>query len=68
MNLRQYISIKKMTASAFADLVGANKGLVSKWINNTVRPTERYYIKINTITKGKVMPNDFYNFKGIDDE
>lgn len=49
-----------MSMEAFADAIGASKGMVSKWERWKSRPNERYMQLIHQFTNGAITPNDFY--------
>ena len=63
MTLHDYLKTKEITGVAFARLVNTSTSNVSKWMRGTIKPTERHYKEIYAATKGKVQPNDFYDFK-----
>lgn len=65
MTLNEYIKLHEMTGLAFANLVGAQKGLVSKWRRGNVRPSRHYYQKIYEVTGGRVTPNDFFDLESV---
>lgn len=65
MTLKEYIKEKKLTGLAFANLVGAEASLVSKWKRGVVNPTQHYYKKIYEVTDGQVTPNDFFELETV---
>ena len=61
--LTHYRNLNTLSMEAFADAVGASKGMVSKWERWLSRPNERYMQRIFEVTLGAVTPNDFYRIK-----
>lgn len=54
-----------MSMEAFADAIGASKGMVSKWERWKSRPNERYMQLIHQFTNGAITPNDFYRIDSL---
>ncbi len=48
---------------AFAEAIGASKGMVSKWERWKSRPNERYMQLIHQFTNGAITPNNFYRIE-----
>ncbi len=48
---------------AFAEAIGASKGMVSKWERWKSRPNERYMQLIHQFTTGAITPNNFYRIE-----
>lgn len=59
MKLGEYLAAKGLTQQQFGDQIGADRSLVSRWINGLVLPTAPYIEKIESATKRKVGFADF---------
>ena len=59
MKLGNWLAQKGMKQRKFADLVGANPGLVSRWITGQIRPSPPYLRAIEQITRKMVSFADF---------
>lgn len=56
--LTAYRASQGLTMEAFAALIGATKGAVSKWEQRLAEPRATYRQKIFEVTDGKVIPAD----------
>ena len=63
--LTNYRNLNVLSMEAFADSVGASKGMVSKWERWLARPNERYMQLIFEVTGGTITPNDFYRIQPL---
>jgi len=61
MKLIDWLQKKKISMSAFAEMVGVNVGTVSRLCAGETVPTKETAGAIKTATKGKVTANDFYH-------
>lgn len=60
MKLKEWRLSKGKTQKELAEILGANQGMVQKWENNIVKPTNEFMLKIVNLTDKEVQPNDFY--------
>lgn len=60
MKLKEWRLSKGKTQKELAESLGANQGMVQKWENNIVVPTNEFMLKIVNLTDKEVQPNDFY--------
>lgn len=60
MKLKEWRLKKGKTQKELAEILGANQGMVQKWENNIVKPTNEFMLKIVNLTNKEVQPNDFY--------
>lgn len=58
MKLKDWLDERHMAQTAFADLVGVDKGTVSRWLNGTM-PQREHRTKIREVTGGQVTSDDF---------
>lgn len=59
MQLRDWLSNKRMKPEEFASAIGASKGAVLKWMYGERFPRRNQLEQIREVTKGKVTANDF---------
>ena len=60
MKLATWIKIKDVNIKKFAKKIGKNRGVVHKYIYESVIPKRDVMVKIYCITQGAVSANDFY--------
>lgn len=63
MQLQQFLTEERLSQSGFGAMLapGASQGLVSQWISGKTRITLSYAMQIQSISKGKVTPQDCYD-------
>ncbi len=59
MKLGAWLTAKEMLPSAFADGIGVDKSLVSRWLDGSVIPRRDNMRRIREFTNGEVTANDF---------
>lgn len=59
MKLADYLKQEKMTASAFAALIGVSTSTTTRWLTSGRTPDLSTMIKIEAVTKGAVRMEDF---------
>ncbi len=59
MKLGAWLKANDMLPSDFADAIGVDKSLVSRWLDGSVTPRRKNKALIRVFTKGKVTANDF---------
>ena len=60
MGLRDYLTVAKMTQSAFALKAGLSQGSVSRYCNGRI-PKHSVMSVVVSATRGEVQPADFYS-------
>jgi len=60
MQLGQYLIAEKIKPQAFADAIGKSRRCVEHLIAKRNKPGPEVMSKVIVTTKGKVLPNDFY--------
>ena len=68
MTLREYLSKKKLKASAFAEKIGYTPSAVSFWMAGTRFPQPAAIVTIHRATKGWVKAKDWFDEKRAGDE
>jgi len=59
MNLRDYLSFRKISGSSLAREIGVTPAALRFWVRRERMPRMRQMAKIMRITNGAVQPNDF---------
>ena len=57
MELKEWLKEKDITVKEFADIIGCDFSSIYKWMRTNRLPNMRFYLRIQTITKGKVTFN-----------
>lgn len=60
MELKEYRKKYNRTLQECADELDVQPMAVQRWENYTRQPIRKYFYKIAKMTKGEVMPNDFF--------
>lgn len=65
MKLKDWLKENKFTQNDLVDIFANNdlsitQGCVTKWVNDKRIPRKKEMLLLKNISKGKVMPNDFY--------
>lgn len=61
MNIKDYITKNDIPVIDFAKKLGCTYMAVYYWMAGKRKPTAEYMNKIMLVTKGKVMPNDWFD-------
>ena len=59
MDLKSYLSSKKITQEDFATRIGVEQSTVNQWLNGKRRPRDEHKVMIATATKGKVPASEW---------
>jgi hypothetical protein len=57
--LAEWLRLREMSKSDFADAVGVDKSTVGRWIDGSAKPRWDQFPKIYEVTDGEVTPNCF---------
>jgi transcriptional regulator with XRE-family HTH domain len=60
MRLRRYLDTNSITLPRFAKLIGVSVQSVHRYANGERIPRPEVMERIKRVTKGAVLPNDFY--------
>lgn len=63
LNLDEYLTVERITSATFAGWVGASVHAVKKWRRKARIPRPDRIAEIETLTQGRVAPNDWYKRK-----
>jgi len=63
MKLASYLNKTGITQAQFARLIGASPGAVNRWLAGNRKPSLGQLQAIRRVTRGDVMPEDFYDTK-----
>lgn len=61
MKLEAYLERHKLSAEAFADLVGVQRYTVQRWARGEQTPPPQYIEAVHEATKGAVGPKDWFD-------
>jgi len=59
MTLKEYLTEKELSESAFATIIGVKQATVNRYCNGERTPQRRLLKEITRVTGGKVTANDF---------
>lgn len=60
-SLRKFLSHHRLSETQFAQWLGCDRSLVSRWVNGAAIPAPDKMRAIYRLTRGQVQPNDFYD-------
>lgn len=66
MKLKEYRTATNMTQKQLAALLGVSELTVLKYEDGSTLPSKKVMQRIYEMTRGAVMPNDFYELAGFD--